>query len=186
MPDLPPNYVGKMEVFGSRETQIMPVVKHTSYLLRPGFEISTTATSTELRIHGSDEVLEIPVVVSTTVLDVKQMLQDKLGLSDPGQLTFVAKQGCYWREQKDHEEIRRKVTIKGIKSFERPRMQHPHPIAVIGAGHIGLRQAMIFMKHKEFNFVIFDRRPKVGGSAWWEQANKTAKLQTENGVYHLG
>lgn len=54
----------------------------------------------------------------------------------------------------------------------------PHPIAVIGTGHAGLRQvwgawclrfaatsrfdgqAMWFLKHKEYNFVVYDRKAR--------------------------
>ena len=33
--------------------------------------------------------------------------------------------------------------------------------------------------------MIVDRRDKVGGTSWISQANKTSKLQTELGTYHL-
>jgi len=150
-----------------------------------GNEYSTTAAVTELRISNSDEVLQLPVMVATTVWDIKELLSTRLGI-DSGAMQFVTKQGPYWREQNDCEEIRRKVLVRGIKSFERSRMEYPHPMAVIGAGHIGLRQAMVFLKAKEHNFVLFDRKPKVGGQSWWDQANTASKLQTELGVYHLG
>jgi len=148
-------------------------------------EMSKTMAETELRIQGTDEVLKLPVMTCSTVWDVKTMIADRLGI-EPGQMTFITKQGPFWRENKDPEEVRRKISVKGIKSFQRQRMQYPHPIGVIGAGHIGLRQAMIFMKYNEYNFVIFDRKDKVGGISWWDQANTTSKLQTETGVYHLG
>lgn len=151
---------------------------------KPGNEFSRTDVETELRIANTDEVVIVPVQVSTTVADVKDMLVEKYGVGKES-MAFVTKQGCYWREQKDVEEIARKVIIRGIKSFKRNRKEYPHPIVVIGAGHIGLRQAMIFHKYNEHNFVIFDKKPKVGGQSWWDQANTTSKLQTELGVYHL-
>eukprot|EP00931_Biecheleriopsis_adriatica_P090365 TRINITY_DN64364_c0_g1_i1.p1 TRINITY_DN64364_c0_g1~~TRINITY_DN64364_c0_g1_i1.p1 ORF type:complete len:664 (+),score=135.93 TRINITY_DN64364_c0_g1_i1:31-2022(+) len=151
----------------------------------PTSENSKTAVETELRIAGTDEVLTLPAMVCSTVWDIKLVLAERLGI-EPGDMTFIMKQGPYWKENKNSDEVRRKVIVKGIKSFQRAKMQHPHPIAVIGAGHIGLRQAMIFMKYDEYNFVIFDRKPKVGGISWWDQANTTSKLQTELGVYHLG
>merc|ERR1740139_2072489 len=64
-------------------------------------------------------------------------------------------------------------------------MKWDTPIAIIGTGHGGLRQAMFFIKHKEFNFVIYDRKNQVGGTSWIDQANVTSKLQTELGTYHL-
>jgi len=148
-------------------------------------DYSKTSVTTQLLLWGSDETLSLPVTVATTVWDVKLMLGQRLAVEPTGTMNFVTKQGCYWREQLDHEEIRRKVWVRGIKTFERERVEHPHPIAVIGAGHIGLRQAMIFLKHRQTNFVVFDRKPKVGGQSWWDQANTTSKLQTELGVYHL-
>lgn len=41
------------------------------------------------------------------------------------------------------------------------------------------------MPAEEFNFVVYDRKAKVGGTSWWDQANTTSKLQTELGTYHL-
>lgn len=146
--------------------------------------MSTTTFEVTLQILGKDDVMKYPVMVCNTVYDIKLMLADKLGI-DASELTFVVKQGPFWRENLDPEEIRRKVFVKGIKSFKRDRMEYPHPLVVIGAGHIGLRQAMIFHKENEHNFVIFDRKQKVGGISWWDQANTTSKLQTETGVYHL-
>lgn len=148
-------------------------------------DVSKTVVHTEMRIWGTSEVMSFPVIVATTVWDIKLLLADRLGMEATGTMAFVTKQGCYWREQLDHEEIRRKVWVRGITSFQRPRAEYPHPIAIIGCGHIGLRQAMIFMKAKEFNFVLFDKKPKVGGISWWDQANTTSKLQTELGVYHM-
>ena len=35
------------------------------------------------------------------------------------------------------------------------------------------------------NFIVFDRKDRVGGTSWIDQANTTSRLQTEVGVYHL-
>lgn len=147
---------------------------------------SLTPVSTELKIWGTEESLFLPLVTSTKVGEVKERLAQKLGI-ESGSLTFVAKQGCSFRTQADHEEIRRKITVKGVKSFRRARTEYDEPMAIIGAGHIGLRHAMWLLKHgpKQPNFVVFDKHPKVGGTSWWDQANKTSKLQTELGTYHL-
>jgi len=145
---------------------------------------SLRLTATELRIFGTDEVLVVPVYSSTQVCEVKQLLAQRIGV-DPTILHFVVKQGCTIRKQYDTDEVARKVLIKGIPSFKRRRHQWQHPFAVIGAGHSGLKQAMWFLKHKETDFIVYDRRPTVGGTSWWDQANTTSKLQTELGVYHL-
>jgi len=145
---------------------------------------STSFVETELRIHGTEEMMKVPLQTSTVVYDLKCMLAVKLGC-DPGRIQFVTKQGCTWRMQMDTEECRRKIWVKGIKSFSREKMKYQHPLCIIGAGHAGLRQAMYFLKYKEYNFVLYDRKPEVGCTSWFDQANKTSKLQTELGTYHL-
>eukprot|EP00434_Breviolum_minutum_P034925 symbB.v1.2.030916.t1/scaffold3532.1/size54609/2 len=145
---------------------------------------SQTNATCEICIMGTDEVLTWPVKQSTTVFEIKSAVAIKLGI-DPGNLTAVMKQGCHWRVQADCEEVARKIYLKGIKSFTRSKHTWPSPIAIIGTGHAGLRQAMWFLKHKEFNFVVYDRKGVVGGTSWLDQANETSKLQTELGTYHL-
>jgi len=145
---------------------------------------SQTNATCEICIMGTDEVLTWPVKQSTTVFEIKSLVAIKLGI-DPGNLTAVMKGGCHWRVQADCEEVARKIYLKGIKSFTRSKHKWPSPIAIIGTGHAGLRQAMWFLKHKEFNFVVYDRKGVVGGTSWLDQANETSKLQTELGTYHL-
>jgi len=145
---------------------------------------SLTPTETEFIVFGSDEQLRLPVYTSTQVWEVKRMFAGRLGI-EPHELIFMAKQGCSWRKQVDTEEVNRKVVIKGIKSFTRQRKVWDHPMVIIGTGHAGLKQAMWYLKHKETNFILYDRKPEVGGTSWWDQANTTSKLQTELGAYHL-
>jgi len=145
---------------------------------------SLTPVSTELWIYGTDETMVIPCITNTKVLEIKEMLGLRLGI-DPHSLHFVAKQGCAFRRQLDHEEIRRKVCVTGIDSFTRKKEKYKDPMIVIGAGHVGLRHGLYFLKHNMHNFIIFDRRNKVGGTSWIAQANRTSKLQTELGTYHL-
>ncbi|CAK0868368.1 unnamed protein product, partial [Prorocentrum cordatum] len=149
-------------------------------------ERSRTPAVTTLSIHGGSpkDTLTLPVETRTTVWDIKLMLAFKTNRS-PEDMTFVVKQGCSWRVQYDHEEVGRKVVVKGIRSFQRERFQWHAPIAVIGSGHAGLRQALFFLKHNEHNFVVYDRKAKVGGMAWQDSANDSSKLQTEMGCYHL-
>jgi len=154
-------------------------------ILGPGIQpASQTPAQTELRIHGTDEVLVVPVVTSTKVLELKEMLSMKLGIY-PNEVQIFTRAGGYWRLQMDHEEIGRKVRVKGIKSFTPERAKYEHPFLIIGAGHIGLRHGIYLLQHDHPNFVIVDRRDKVGGTSWIAQANKTSKLQTELGTYHL-
>mmetsp|Transcript_29155 Transcript_29155/g.53686 ORF Transcript_29155/g.53686 Transcript_29155/m.53686 type:complete len:636 (-) Transcript_29155:69-1976(-) len=145
---------------------------------------SLTPSETEFSIFGTDEAIKIPVLTSTKVYEIKELFGARLGI-DPYVMKFMRKSGCSFRAQYNHEEIARKVVIKGIPSFKRQRVEYTHPHAIIGAGHIGLRHALWFIKTKQTNFVGFDRRDIVGGTSWINQANKTSKLQTELGTYHL-
>jgi len=174
--------MGMYDPENHRDPSKMALVKTES---KAEAEMSKTVREVEVKVQATGESMRLPVMVCTTVWDIKLMLSERLGI-EPGQMTFICKQGPFWRENKDPEEIARKVLVKGIKGFERERPKLKDPIVIVGAGHIGLRQAMVFLKYGEYNFVVFDRKPKVGGMAWWDQANVTSKLQTELGVYHLG
>mmetsp|Transcript_109510 Transcript_109510/g.194152 ORF Transcript_109510/g.194152 Transcript_109510/m.194152 type:complete len:662 (+) Transcript_109510:65-2050(+) len=149
-----------------------------------GQPASLTAKLVELQVHGSDEVVTIPCVTSTKISEMKEMLVAKFGL-ETSAIYFFAKQGCATRKFQEHEECPRKCFIKGLDSLKRKMKQYEHPLAIIGSGHIGLRQGLWMLKKKCTNFVIFDRRHKVGGTSWIAQANPTSKLQTELGSYHL-
>mmetsp|Transcript_21045 Transcript_21045/g.44885 ORF Transcript_21045/g.44885 Transcript_21045/m.44885 type:complete len:642 (+) Transcript_21045:55-1980(+) len=145
---------------------------------------SLTNTSVTLQIYKSEEVIQLPCLQSTTVIEIKQMLASRLGI-DWQDLDVVVKQGACWRKQTNHEDIARKVVITGISSFMKQKQVWPHPVAIIGAGHLGLKTAMCYLKHGTTNFVVYDRKHTVGGTSWWDQANTTSKLQTELGAYHL-
>mmetsp|Transcript_15297 Transcript_15297/g.43370 ORF Transcript_15297/g.43370 Transcript_15297/m.43370 type:complete len:628 (-) Transcript_15297:60-1943(-) len=147
---------------------------------------SMSVKRVELRIWQSDEHLSLPVYTNTKVAEVKALMEQRFGL-DPGVLKFTHKQGSMYRENLDCEEIARHVTVRGIRSFARVRQVYAHPHGIIGAGHIGLKLAMTWLMEKPpyTNFVLFDKRPEVGGTSWWSQANSTSRLQTEVGVYHL-
>lgn len=147
---------------------------------------STTQRSSVLTVFGTEKTITIPVFTNTKVYEVKGMLSYKLGVP-PEQMKFTMKQGTIFRTNLDYEEIARKVTVSGIRDFCREKKEWPHPCCVIGAGHIGLKMAMTWlMESPQYtNFIIFDRYSKVGGTSWHKQANKTTRLQTEVGAYHL-
>lgn len=145
---------------------------------------SLSLKATVLKVFGTNECLSVPVYTNTKVSEVKSMLEFKLGL-ESGALKFTHKQGSLYRENLDCEEVARNIIVRGIKSFSREKKEYEYPHAVIGAGHIGLKLAMTWLMDKYDNFVVFDRRPEVGGTSWWQQANATSRLQTEVGVYHL-
>mmetsp|Transcript_29566 Transcript_29566/g.68766 ORF Transcript_29566/g.68766 Transcript_29566/m.68766 type:complete len:629 (+) Transcript_29566:38-1924(+) len=147
---------------------------------------STSQRTTVLKIFGNDETLTLPVYTNTKVQEVKGLLEFRLGL-EQGRLKFFHRQGATIRQNLDCEEIARQVTVHGIKQFAREKKEWPYPLVVIGAGHCGLKVGLTWMMEKPHytNWVLFDRRPEVGGTSWWQQANKTSRLQTEVAVYHL-
>ena len=145
---------------------------------------SLTVKDVHIHIPGSDEVLRLPVYTNTKVLEVKCLLEERLSV-DQTNLRLVYKQGSNYRVHLDHEEIARKVTVHGIKSFKRVTARYDAPHVIIGAGHIGLKMAMTWLMEGSTNFVVFDRNDRVGGTSWIDQANSTSRLQTEVGVYHL-
>ena len=152
-------------------------------ILGPGIQpASQTPAQTELRIHGTDEVLVVPVVTSTKVLELKEMLSMKLGIY-PNDLQIFTRAGGYWRLQMDHEEIGRKVRVKGIKSFTPEWAQYEHPFLIIGAGHIGLRHGIYLLQHDHPNFVIVDRRDKVGGDLMDRAGQQD--VEATNGAWHI-
>lgn len=145
---------------------------------------SQTERNCTLQIFGGSGEMTIPVRISTRVGVVKELLAERLGIN-PGELIFVAKNGNFWRQQLDCEEIRSQVKVKGISSFTRERKVYPHPHLIIGTGHNGLRQALWFAHEQNFNFVQIDRHSRIGGTSWIDHANVWSKVQTELGTYHL-
>mmetsp|Transcript_17374 Transcript_17374/g.50815 ORF Transcript_17374/g.50815 Transcript_17374/m.50815 type:complete len:631 (-) Transcript_17374:57-1949(-) len=147
---------------------------------------STSQRHTVFKIQGGEETLVIPVYTNTKVTEVKYFMAMMLGV-DIGRLKFTHRQGTMIRQNLDCEEVARQVTVHGIKSFSREQKEWPYPLVIIGAGHLGLKTGLTWLMEKPqyTNWVLFDRRPEVGGTSWWQQANKTSRLQTEVAVYHL-
>ncbi|CAJ1345990.1 unnamed protein product [Effrenium voratum] len=145
---------------------------------------SLTVKDVSLQIAGSDEVLRLPVYTNTKVIELKTLLEERLSV-DQDSLRFVYKQGSSYRVHLDNDEVNRKITIHGIKSFKRATAKYDLPHVIIGAGHIGLKFAMTWLMDDYTNFVVLDRKDRVGGTSWIDQANSTSRLQTEVGVYHL-
>lgn len=146
---------------------------------------SHTQREVILTLYGSGEELRLPVKVTTKVWEVKEVLCQKLGIEDGSAIQFITKSGGTYKQIRDIAEIATRVTVKGIKSWTRSRVKWPHPTAIIGAGHGGLRMAMTLMKWNVGDYCVYDRWHRVGGTAWVANANPSSKLQTEYGVYHL-
>jgi len=149
-----------------------------------GSRHSTTFTETTLTISGTGESLTFPVQTCTRVLDLRESLANTC-MCSPDEITFVVKQGSSYRKQLDHEEIGRRVVVKGITSFKPLPTAWPHPICILGAGYNGIKTACHYLREGCDNIVVFDRNSRVGGYCWITAANKTSKLQTEMGSFHV-
>jgi len=147
-------------------------------------QVSKTFITVNVKIYGTDESMEFSAQTGATVQEVAEKIAFKLGL-DPFSLEFIQKKGCNYRTMYFYDQVARKMVLKGIRSFERHKMTYPDPKVIIGAGHLGLRMAMFLVERKQYDFVVFDRMHRVGGTSWMYQANSTSKLQTEYGAYHL-
>jgi len=145
---------------------------------------SGTFTESTLTIAGTQESLTIPVQICTKVADVKNAIALR-AMVQPDTLTFVSKQGCYWKQLKDIDEIGRKVTVKGIKSFDPQPHVWPHPRVIIGAGYGGIKNALLYKHEGNDDFIMYERYDRVGGHAWLVQANKTSRLQTDLAAFHV-
>jgi len=150
--------------------------------LGTGRVFSTSLRSTTLKVHGTDEEMTIPVQTCTTVKDVeiivKCMLAERL-MIPVHQLTFVHKQGFQHRTHRDLEQISSKVSVKGIRSFKALPYHWPYPVGMLGAGYLGIRAGIKWVKDGCTDFVIFDRLDRIGGYCWLRAANKHSRLQTE-------
>jgi len=137
-----------------------------------------------LQIFGKDDKLFFPVQTCTKVRDLREALSRAL-MVDPGSMDFIVKQGCNSRRQYDTEEVARRTIVKGITAFKPQPHKWPHPIGIIGTGYQGLKTAFLYLSAGDTNFTMFDRHDKVGGYCWIDAANKTSKIQTELGSFHV-
>lgn len=137
-----------------------------------------------LKIHQSDEEIVIPVMTASKVADVKRIIAEMVGLENPWQIEFLFKNGPCLKRQRNTDEVQSRLIVKGIKNFSKISQDYPHPYVIVGAGHFGLRQSIEYVRRK-IDFVLFERKARLGGNAWAGIANKTSKLQSEGPHYQL-
>lgn len=145
---------------------------------------STRAVTIEL--DGSEERLTLAASVSTTVMEVKEMLAYAI-MVEPIQMRIFRKLPTGRRVlQQDREEVASNIVVAGIPSLRRrSSRKYRHPLCIMGAGLGGLQTAIILKRRGREDFTIFDRCEDFGGSSWICVSNKYTKLQTERGTYHL-
>jgi len=149
-----------------------------------GSKYSAGFTETTLRIPQTEEKMTFPVQQCTRVRDLREAIANATMVS-PEEITFVVKAGCTYKKMFDHEELARTMLVRGIKKFKPTGHVWPHPISIIGAGYNGIKTCIHYLKEDNKNIVCFDRNDKVGGYCWITAANKTSKLQTEFGSFHV-
>lgn len=137
-----------------------------------------------MTILKGTETISLPCVTCTTVAEIKDTLAENL-MVERSQLEFYFKAGAYLTRQFDKQEIQKKTLVKGITSFKPQAHTWPHPIGIIGTGYHGIKTAITYLKSGNSNIVCFDRNNRVGGYCWITGANKTSKLQTEFGSFHV-
>eukprot|EP00439_Symbiodinium_sp_Y106_P042918 s3400_g5.t1 len=88
------------------------------------------------------------------------------------------------RRLRNNEQIPSKVLVKGIPNFNRKDGLRGCLLGwvIVGAGHLGLRAALMWQKMGQ-DFLLFERKAKIGGNAWNGIANKWSKLQSEGAQY---
>jgi len=136
-----------------------------------------------MKVMSGEEELSFPVMQASTVSEVRTMLAESVGV-DAGKIDLFEKKGCQLKRLRNYEEIPSKVLVKGISNFGRKVEEYPHPFVLVGAGHLGLRNALHWTK-LGLDYVLFERKSKIGGNAWNGIANKWSKLQSEGPHYQL-
>lgn len=137
----------------------------------------------QLTIINTDKSLLLPIR-RCEILELTEALGKMLGRSHEDFKLFV-RQGAHIKRLLPTDVVPSKLFVKGISSWVRERQKYKHPFTVIGAGHLGLRQALECIKQKVDDFVLFERLDRVGGEAWQRVANRGSRLQTELGTYHV-
>lgn len=169
--------------------QMMPYQMHEQCMTAVGVDAcwlrSQTWFDCTLVAYGSGDTMTVPVQNCSTCMELKQALAYKQGFIDPYSITFMVKNCSSTKLMKDTDRVARKMIVKGVKNFQEPRHEYPHPYGIIGAGYNGIKTALILEHHKQQDYCIFDRYDRVGGHCWLEAANKTTRLQTEFACYHV-
>lgn len=145
---------------------------------------SQTERVVTFKIIGTNEEMQWPCKVCTTVLEAKQALSQHTFVHED-KIDFFHKSGVYMKKQLGPNQLQPNTLVKGLKSFKPQKKKWPHPVGIIGAGYNGLKTAIAYLADGDDNIVLFDRNDRVGGYCWLTGANKTSRLQTEFGSFHV-
>lgn len=152
--------------------------------LADGGNKSTSNKTIQLKALKSGVTMDLVVPTPTTVWEVREMIA-KMTEVDVGRISISTKMGAYYRRQFDGMACNNKSIVLGIENFKTARFRWPHPTAIIGAGYHGMKTAMTYLMQGDKDITVFDRHGRVGGFCWLKGANKTSRLQSEFGSFHL-
>jgi len=145
---------------------------------------SKSQKSVTFKVLGTNETLDVPLLLSTTVLEAKGYIADKT-MVEADKIDFYVKAGAYTKKLKDIDQLPSTTLVKGIKKFEPAKHVWPHPMGIIGQGYHGLKTTMTYLMDGNTNIIAWDRNSIFGGYCWITGANKTSRLQTELGSFHI-
>mmetsp|Transcript_20781 Transcript_20781/g.64928 ORF Transcript_20781/g.64928 Transcript_20781/m.64928 type:complete len:1046 (-) Transcript_20781:143-3280(-) len=145
---------------------------------------TTSYNLASLTVEGTDEHIQIPVESGTKMKVLKETI---LGIfayrRDETKITMLdAKDKS---EIKDDADVGAELLVTGLKDFRHPHYPWPHVSAIIGGGFQGVKTAMQYSVHSNFNIVLFDRHSQCGGDAWHNSATKHSKIQTDFGAFNI-
>lgn len=142
-------------------------------------------TSKTIKLIAEDgDTLSMAVVTNTRGRQVRELIGTIFN-KHPGKLELFLKLSGGWTRIKDVDEVPSEVRITGVKNFCRQRRKYEHPIMVLGAGFGGIVTGMKLLQRGRTDMQIVEKLNDFGGYSWYGIANRTTKLQTEAGSYHL-
>eukprot|EP00439_Symbiodinium_sp_Y106_P067565 s322_g11.t1 len=167
------------------EDRLVPVGKPPVEKVETGVVTSGKATRV-VEIYNQDETecITIGASGSTRTPEVCDIISSFVKIP-PDKIQLVSKVGVFPVKQRLSDEVASKVIALGVKSFQRPVQQYPHPIVVIGAGLGGMQTMISFKKAGRKDLICLERLGAFGGHSWIVVSNKYTKLQTESGNYHV-
>jgi len=157
--------------------------KLTKIVDQMGKETKSIYSMATIQIEGTNERLHLPVEPNMVVKDVLQMLASAFD-EGPNKVQLSAKSESGQTLQ-DTNPVGAKLIVQGLKDFKNPRFPWPHPVAIIGAGFVGIKMGMQYMVNKNENFVMFDRHERAGGIAWIDSATKHSRIQTDFAAFNI-
>lgn len=137
---------------------------------------------TTLQIKGSNQTFNMPVESTTTVSALMQTTSSIFAYRRGTTVKAFASDG---KEIPGFSTVPDNMVVEGLEDFKHPRYTWPHPVCIIGGGFMGVKMAMEYHLHKNYNVVLYDRHAVAGGDAWHLSATKYSRCQTDFGAFNI-